>query len=149
VSVPHDLKAADVSPGMRLEEVAYGPLTRADIVRYAQASGDLNPIHIDEDHARAVGAPTVFAMGLLPAGQLAHALSDWIGGPHRLRLLRVRFVTRVWPGDELVCVGRVSSVEGDRITVTLEARRRGTGPDGIEVPGEELAVVGEAVASVA
>lgn len=141
---PQNITVDGVSPGMEFGEVAYGPLTREDIVRYARASGDDNPIHQDEDYARRTGAPTVFAMGMLPAGQLAHAVSDWFGGPQHLRRFKVRFTTRVWPGDEVVCTGRVQSVEGALVQVALEARRRGPGPDGLEVPGEETALVGEA-----
>ncbi|MFN2489161.1 MAG: MaoC/PaaZ C-terminal domain-containing protein [Actinomycetota bacterium] len=138
-----------MTPGMDLGEVVFGPLERGDIVRYAGASGDFNPIHIDEGYARAAGAPTVFAMGMLPAGYLAHAVSDWFGGPHRLRRFKVRFTTRVWPGDELVCAGRVETLgAGGVVTVKLEARRRGSGPEGLELPAEEPALVGEAEVEV-
>ena len=133
-----------VSPGMEFEETVFGPVSRADIVRYAEASGDDNPIHQDEDYARKSGAPTVFAMGMLPAGYLATAVSGWFGGPQHLRRFKVRFTTRVWPGDEIVCVGRVVSVEGGLVKVTLEARRRGPGPDELDLPEEQNAIVGEA-----
>jgi acyl dehydratase len=129
---------------MDLEEVVFGPLQRVDIVRYAGASGDFNPIHTDEGYARATGAPTVFAMGMLPAGYLAHAISDWFGGPQHLRRFKVRFTTRVWPGDELACVGRVESIDGRVVRVSIEARRRGSGPEGVDLPKEETAIMGEA-----
>lgn len=141
---PQSITIDGVSPGMEFGEVAYGPLTREDIAGYARASGDDNPIHQDEDYARRTGAPTVFAMGMLPAGYLAHAVSDWFGGPQHLRRFKVRFTTRVWPGDEVVCTGRVESIEGNVVNVTLEARRRGEGPEALDVPGEETALVGEA-----
>jgi len=144
VSAPQDITLDGVVPGMDLGSVVFGPLERADIVRYAGASGDFNPIHIDEGYARAAGAPTVFAMGMLPAGLLAHALSDWFGGPHRLRRYKVRFTTRVWPGDEIVCTGSVVSIEDGAVKVTLEARRRGPGPDELALPEDELALTGEA-----
>jgi acyl dehydratase len=146
VSAPRALSAEAVTPGMDLGPVVFGPLDRADITRYAHASGDLNPIHLDDERARAAGAPSVFAMGLLPAGHLAHALCDWVGGPQRLRRLRVRFTARVWPGDELVCRGRVDSLRGDVVTVALEVRRRGPGPEGLDLSREEVALVGEAEA---
>ena len=135
---------AALRPGMQLGEVVFGPLSRTDIARYAGASGDFNPIHIDEDYARSTGAPTVFAMGMLPAGQMAHALSDWFGGPQHLRRYKVRFTTRVWPGDELICAGAVVGVEGRLVEVSLEARRRGPGPEGLSLPSEEPALVGTA-----
>lgn len=133
-----------VSPGMELGEVVYGPVAGEDFVRYAEASGDDNPIHQDEEYARRSGAPTVFAMGMLNAGYLAHAVSDWFGGPQNLRRFKVRFTTRVWPGDEVVCKGSVSGIENGIVKVTLQALRRGDGPDGVELPREETAIVGEA-----
>jgi acyl dehydratase len=138
------ITADEVTPGMELGEVTYGPLGRDDIAHYAAASGDDNPIHTNEDYARAQGAPTVFAMGMLVAGYLAHAVSDWFGGPQHLRRYKVRFSTRVWPGDEIVCSGRVASREDDVARITLQARRRGPGPDSLDLPREETAIVGEA-----
>jgi acyl dehydratase len=144
VSAPERITLDGVSPGMELGEVVFGPLERADIARYAGASGDFNPIHIDEGYARETGAPTVFAMGMLPAGYLAHATADWFGGPQNLTRYKVRFTTRVWPGDELVCAGRVADVVDGVVKVMLEARRRGAGPRGMDLPEEETAIVGEA-----
>ena len=145
---PQDVRGEALDAGMELGEVVFGPLTRDDIVRYAHASGDFNPIHRDEEYARAQGAPTVFAMGMLPAGYLAHAVADWLGGPQHLRRFKMRFKTRVWPGDELACRGRVTAVDGRTVTVTVEGVRRGPGPEGLEVPAEETAIVGEAVAEL-
>ena len=133
-----------VSPGMELEEKVFGPVSRDDIVRYADASGDDNPIHQDEEYARRSGAPTVFAMGMLPAGYLATAISSWFGGPQYLRRFKVRFTTRVWPGDEIVCGGRVDTLEDRLVKVSLEARRRGSGPEELDLDEEEVAIVGEA-----
>lgn len=141
---PQMVSLQDVTPGWELGEVVYGPVTREQIKAYADASGDDNPIHQDEEYARAQGAPTVFAMGMLNAGYLAHAVSDWFGGPQHLRRFKVRFTTRVWPGDEVVCTGRVVSVEGSLVRVALEARRRGPGPEELALPEEETALAGEA-----
>lgn len=144
MTVPTTITLDGITAGMELEETSFGPLHRDDIVAYAVASGDTNPIHTDEAYAERTGAPTVFAMGMLPAGYLAHALSDWFGGPHHLRRYKVRFTTRVWPADEVVCSGRVSAIEDRIVKVTLEARRRGEGPNGLDLPKEETAIVGEA-----
>lgn len=144
MSVPSDLRLGDVFSGMELAEVVFGPVTRADIVRYAGAAGDFNPIHIDNDYARRAGAPTAFAMGMLPAGYLAHAVSDWFGGPQHLRRFRVRFLRRVWPGDEIVCRGRVDEIEGNLVRVRFDADRRGPGPKELELPEREPALSGDA-----
>jgi acyl dehydratase len=102
-------------------ERRYGPLTQVDVVRYAGASGDFNPLHVDDAAARAAGFPSVFVMGLLPAGVLSGYLSDWLG-PQRIRRFAVRFRAQVWPGDELICTGRVDAVEpteGGRTSVRV------------------------------
>lgn len=144
MSVPSDLRLEDVFSGMELSEVVFGPLQRADILRYAGAAGDFNPIHSDDAYARRAGAPAAFAMGMLPAGYLAHAVSDWFGGPQHLRRFRVRFVARVWPGDEIVCWGRVDEIEGSLVKVRIEADRRGPGPLELELPEREPALSGDA-----
>jgi acyl dehydratase len=144
MSLPIDIKLDGITPGMDLEEKAFGPVSREGIVAYAAASGDDNPIHQDEEYARATGAPTVFAMGMLPTGYLAHAVTDWFGGPQNLRRFKVRFTTRVWPGDEIVCRGTIVSIENGIVKASIQAHRRGSGPEGLDLPEEELAITGEA-----
>ena len=144
MSEPQKITMEHVVPGMDLTEVVYGPVSREDFVRYAEASGDDNPIHQDEEYARASGAPTVFAMGMLNAGYLAHAVSDWFGGPQHIRRFKVRFTNRVWPGDEIVCSGKVVSIEDGLVKTTVEARRRGKGPEGLGLDEEQTAIIGEA-----
>ena len=141
---PARLTVEGATPGLEFDELVFGPISREDIVRYAEASGDDNPIHQDEEYAKAQGAPTVFAMGMLPAGYLATAVGDWVGGPQHLRRYKVRFTTRVWPGDEIACRARIDSVEGNIAHLTLEAYRRGAGPEGLELAEEEVALKGEA-----
>jgi peroxisomal enoyl-CoA hydratase 2 len=144
VSEVQSITLDEISPGQEFGDVVFGPFEREDFVRYAQASGDDNPIHQDEEYARATGAPTVFAMGMLPAGYLAHALSDWFGGPTNLRRFKVRFTTRTWPGDEIVCSGKVVSIDNGIVKVALSARRRVKGPEGLNLEEEQVAIVGEA-----
>ena len=73
--------------------------TRDQIAAYAEASGDINPIHLDEDFARSVGLPGVIAHGLLQMGILAVVAADAAGGPERLRRMGCRFAGMVEPGD--------------------------------------------------
>ena len=144
MSEPSNITLDAITPGMDLGESVFGPLTREDFVRYAAASGDDNPIHQDEEYARKSGAPTVFAMGMLNAGYLAHAVSDWFGGPQNIKRYKVRFTNRVWPGDELVCSGKIVSIEAGVVKVTVEAHRRGKGPEGLGLDEEQTAIIGEA-----
>jgi acyl dehydratase len=73
--------------------------TRAQIAAYAEASGDHNPIHLDDDFARTVGLPGVIAHGMLQMGILATVAGEAAGGQDRLRRLFVRFAGMVVPGD--------------------------------------------------
>ena len=97
----------DVKEGDTLPEVKVEKLTRTDFVRYAGASGDFNPIHHDQTFAEASGNPTVFAMGMLNAGILSRVVTAFAGRPN-VRRYKVRFATRAWPGDDVICRGRVT-----------------------------------------
>lgn len=116
-----------VSVGDTAEPRTFGPITRTDIVRYAGASGDFNPIHHDETFATAAGFPTVFSIGMFQAALLATYATDWLGAEN-VRRFTVRFSEQVWPGDELTCNGTVTGVEetpdGTRVEVDLVCTRQ-------------------------
>ena len=116
---------ATESTSLRAEaEQQVGPITRTQIVRFAGAGGDFNPIHHDEEFARSAGQPTVFAMGQLQAAMLARFAAEWLGAG-ALRSLSVRFSAKVWPGDVLSLHGALTSaeiVDGERrVAATLQA----------------------------
>jgi len=73
--------------------------TREQIAEYAEASGDHNPIHLDDDFAKTVGLPGVIAHGLLQMGLMATVAAEAAGGPDRLKRLYCRFSGMVVPGD--------------------------------------------------
>jgi acyl dehydratase len=77
------------------------PITRTQIVRFAGAAGDFNPMHHDEPFARAAGQRSVFAMGQLTAAIVAQAVADWFGADN-VASYGVRFRDKVWPDDRLV-----------------------------------------------
>ena len=101
------LSFAAVKEGDEIPAFVVQNLTRTDLVRYAGASGDFNPIHHDQTFAEAAGNPTVFAHGMLNAGFVSKCVSDFVG-TQNLRKFRVRFATRVWPGDTVTCKGKVT-----------------------------------------
>ena len=96
-------------------------------VRYAGASGDLNPMHYDDEFARSAGHPSVFAQGMFSAALLAGFATDWLGAGS-VRRFGVRFREQVWPGDVLICSGSVTAVstgsDGDRVGLELTATRQ-------------------------
>jgi acyl dehydratase len=101
-------------------------LTRTDLVRYAGASGDFNPIHHSDYFAARVGLPGVIAHGLLTMGTGLRVVTDWVGDPARVRSYFVRFTKPVVvpddaEGAEVVFSGSVSAVEGSLVTVSIDA----------------------------
>jgi acyl dehydratase len=94
-------------------------------VRYAGASGDFNPIHIDEEFARQVGLPSRILHGLWTMAQVARAHTDALGGPDRLERLSVQFRGMGFLEQEIVVRGTVRSVDGDRAVVDSDAEQGG------------------------
>jgi acyl dehydratase len=96
------LSKRDVNVGDSREVVLTEDLTRTQIVQYAGASGDYNPLHTDATYAQEVaGYPGVFAHGMLTMGMTGRAVTDWVGDG-RLTAYGVRFTSQVWPGERLV-----------------------------------------------
>jgi acyl dehydratase len=97
-------------------------LRRVQMVQYAGASGDYNPLHTDEVYATAVaGYPTVFAHGMLIMGMVGRVLGELLG-EDRLREFGGRFVSQVWPGDSVDLEVRVESVAaGGEVGLALQA----------------------------
>jgi acyl dehydratase len=98
--------------GDELPALAKAPVDRVQLARYAGASGDFNPVHVDETYAKAIGMPSVYAPGMLVMGFLGQLLSDW-GRGAQLRRYSVKFIKIVWPADTVVCRGRVTDRYGD------------------------------------
>jgi acyl dehydratase len=84
-----------------------GPLTRTDFVRYQGASGDMNPIHHDEEFAKKAGYAAPLAVGMFQAGVLNAWATDWLG-PENVRRTRIRWKEQVWPGDVLTFAGKIA-----------------------------------------
>ncbi len=132
-----DVKEGDALPPFVVEN-----LTRTDLVRYAGASGDFNPIHHDQTFAEKAGNPTVFAHGMLNAGFASKCVTDYVGREN-LRRFKVRFATRVWPGDTITCKGTVTKkydnagkhvIEGDVVALNQKGETAIQGSFTAELP---------------
>jgi acyl dehydratase len=95
-------------------------------VRYAGASGDFNPIHIDEEFARSVGLPGRILHGLWTMAQVARAQTDAAGGPERLKRLSVQFRGMGVPEQEVVVSSKVREVSDGVAVIDAEARQGDT-----------------------
>jgi acyl dehydratase len=113
-----------MEPGSDLPELRVTP-DKYLTVRYAGASGDFNPIHIDEEFARAVGLPGRILHGLWTMAQVARALTEAAGGPDRLARLSVQFRGMGLPEHEIAVSGTVREVDGGMARVDAVAEQDG------------------------
>jgi acyl dehydratase len=113
---------ATFEPGQALPELKVTP-DRYLTVRYAGASGDFNPIHIDEDFAKQVGLPGRILHGLWTMAQVARAQTEAAGGPHALRRLSVQFRGMGMLEEEVVVTSNVREVTDGTAIVDCEARQ--------------------------
>ena len=115
------LKASKLKVGDTHSERVVDNLSRTQIVQYAGASGDYNPLHTDEVYTTQVaGYPTVFAHGMLTMGLTGKMLTNYVGAG-RVVKYGVRFTNQVWPGDTLDATATVAAIreEGGQHLVDL------------------------------
>ncbi len=113
-----------MNPGDQLETHSF-QVTRADLVRYAGASGDFNPIHWSDRVASSVGLPGVVAHGMFTMALAARALDAWAGRPGKVRELGCKFTRPVVVPDDddgvrVEVAGTVQDVTGDSVRITLQ-----------------------------
>lgn len=127
------LSKNELSVGDTREELVVENLTRTQIIQYAGASGDYNPLHTDEIFTTKVaGYPTVFAHGMLSMGVTGKMLTNWVGDG-RLTKYGVRFVAQVWPGDSLTAKATVEAIREEDGVSLADLSVSTTNQDGAEV----------------
>jgi len=115
---------ADLDVGAQIPELRVTP-DRYLTARYAGASGDFNPIHIDEEFARSVGLPGRILHGLWTMAQVARAQTDAAGGPEHLRRLSVQFRGMGLPEQEVLVTGSVRELSGATVVIDTVAEQGG------------------------
>jgi acyl dehydratase len=115
---------AELQTGAQIPEVRVTP-DKYLTARYAGASGDFNPIHIDEEFARAVGLPGRILHGLWTMAQVARAQTEAAGGPEHLKRLSVQFRGMGLPEQEVVVTGTVREAGGGRVVIDTVAEQAG------------------------
>ena len=130
--------AAEVGTELPPLEIVF---TRADLVRYAGASGDFNPIHWSDRAAHTLGLEQVIAHGMLTMGRALRVVTDWVGDPGRVRAYSVRFTKPVAvpdtdEGATVLVTGRVTALADGVATVAIDAVC-----DGVKVLGSAVAEV--------
>jgi acyl dehydratase len=134
------LRYDDVNIGDQAPAIDH-KLTRTDLVMYAGASGDFNPMHHDEVAAQAAGLPSVFGHGMFTAGLLATAVTNYVGIGN-LTSYRVRFTKQTWPGETLSTSVAISEKRPNNEIVLECAVVNENGE--AKIQGEAVAVLPEA-----
>lgn len=134
------VRFADVAEGEVLKPWSY-PVVREDLVRYAAASGDANPIHQDEAFAKQVGLPDVIAHGMHTMARVGQYVTDWTGDPGAVVRFKTRFTAMVPVprdgGNTVTVSGSVArKLGGNRVLLDLTAAL----PDGTAVARAEAEV---------
>ena len=115
------LSMSDLNVGDTYTETLIEDLKRTQIVMYAGASGDYNPVHSDELFTKEMaGYPSVFAHGMLTMGMTGRMLTNYVGDG-RLTKYGVRFTNQVWPGDTLSSTATVESVDDGIVNLEVKS----------------------------
>jgi acyl dehydratase len=118
------VRAADVAEGEELKPWEYR-VTRDDLVAYANASGDQNPIHQNEEFAKQVGLPDVISHGMFTMAKIGQYVTDWAGDPAAVVRFKTRFTQMVIvpkdAGNSVTITGKVRKKDGSRVTLELAA----------------------------
>jgi acyl dehydratase len=117
-----DMTPIPAEAGAALDPITRGPISRAQIARFAAATGDFNPIHTDEAFAQKVGFPSVIAHGPLTLAFLTQALGHNFGA-EKVRSITAQFRAPILPGDTLRVEGTVTDVAGGRASCELRVVR--------------------------
>ena len=136
------LQASKLKVGDTHEEVVVDNLSRTQIVQYAGASGDYNPLHTDEVYTTKVANyPSVFAHGMLSMGLTGKMITNYVGDG-RLTKFGVRFSTQVWPGDTLTSKATVEAIREEDGKHLVDLTLITTNQDGAPViKGSATAVI--------
>lgn len=104
------LKFEDLREGQQLDPLVKSPVTKVQLVKYAGASGDYNPLHTDDDFAQKIGMEGVIAHGMLIMGFLGQYVTELAGDTAELDRFQMRFGAMTRPGDQITCSGTVAHV---------------------------------------
>jgi acyl dehydratase len=109
----------DLHVGDELPSLARS-VTREDVRAYADAGGDQNPLHQDDDVARMMGFPGIIAHGMFTMGHLGACVAEWVGDPANVVRLSAQFRAPVLMGEQIVAGGRVRSLDAEIRTAVAE-----------------------------
>jgi acyl dehydratase len=104
------LNFSDLSVGDEIPDLQLPAINQDQLIQFADASGDHNPIHLDEEQAKKGGLPGIIAHGMLNMASLGLVLTNWVS-QEDVRKFNARFVAMAYPGDVITCKGRIAELE--------------------------------------
>lgn len=136
------INVSELKVGDTFEEALVEDLKRTQLVMYAGASGDYNPLHTDEVYTKdSAGYPTVFAHGMLTMGMTGRLVTNAFGGAN-VKKFGVRFTNQVWPGDSLTAKATVADIQESDGQRQVELKIETVNQDGKTV------ITGTAIATI-
>jgi acyl dehydratase len=126
--VPARVRFEDVQVGEEIPPLKK-VVKREEVKAYADASGDQNPLHQDDNFARSVGFPGIIAHGMFTMAHLTKAVTDWLGDPGALKRMKVQFRAVVFMDEEIVARGRIEELDPStkraKLSLWVEVDRAG------------------------
>lgn len=114
----------EVTEGQMLPTYEKPPITKVQLVKYAGASGDFNPLHTDDAFAKEIGMPGVIAHGMLIMGFLGEYIMQLAGDRALVKQFSMRFGAMTFPGDTVTCGAQVKEVSSQRVSLELTAKKQ-------------------------
>jgi len=114
------LKFEELHLGQELKSIENEAISKVQLVKYAGASGDFNPLHTDDQFANKAGLDGVIAHGMLSMGLIGKYVRQIVGDSGNIEQIQVRFSSMAKPNDVLTCKGKVTAVGEDQKTVTID-----------------------------
>ena len=122
--IVQSLNVKALQAGDELQSYTKAPITKVQLVQYAGASGDFNPLHTDDAFAQSIGMPGVIAHGMLIMAFLGEYVIKLVSDEATVKSFSMRFGAMTFPGDVITCGGSVKEINGQEITLLLEAKKQ-------------------------
>ena len=137
-----EINFSELNAGDAIPELVTPNVPRSQLALFAGASGDHNPIHLDDEEAKKGGLPGVIVHGMLSMALLGRVLTNWVP-QHQLRGWNARFVSMAFPGDTITCKGVITetTIENDENRVKLDISVENQKGDNILVGTADIAII--------
>ena len=122
--IVQSLNIKTLQAGDELQSYTKAPITKVQLVQYAGASGDFNPLHTDDAFAQSIGMPGVIAHGMLIMAFLGEYVIKLVSDEATVKSFSMRFGAMTFPGDVITCGGSVKEINGQEIKLLLEAKKQ-------------------------